>query len=140
MKAIRFGSATAISARLRKRAPYLPSVTAWERVRKAILRRTPLPVLTLSVAPQVTSVTNPFAGAGGADQETNGAVHHLAPQAFRAVQYRAVRPEDYVAAAETLSWVERAGTVFRWTGNWLSVFTTADPLGSDRSRLRKSWI
>jgi hypothetical protein len=85
-----------------------------------------------SVAPQVASVTNPFAAAGGADQESNDSVRRLAPQAFRAVQYRAVRPEDYVAAAETLPWVERAGTVFRWTGSWLSVFTTADPVGSEQ--------
>ena len=85
-----------------------------------------------SVIPQVTSVTNPFPATGGADQESNDSVRRLAPQAFRALQYRAVRPEDYVAAAETLPWVERAGTVFRWTGSWLSVFTTADPLGSEQ--------
>jgi hypothetical protein len=85
-----------------------------------------------SVIPQVTSVTNPFPAIGGADQESNDSVRRLAPQAFRAVQYRAVRPEDYVAAAEALPWVERAGTVFRWTGSWVSVFTTADPLGSEQ--------
>ncbi|MCL2430721.1 MAG: putative baseplate assembly protein, partial [Alphaproteobacteria bacterium] len=51
---------------------------------------------------------------------------------FRAVQYRAVRPEDYEKAAETLSWVLRAGTVFRWTGSWLTVFTTADPEGTEQ--------
>jgi hypothetical protein len=79
-------------------------------------------------ASQVQSVTNPFAATGGADQESNDTVRRLAPQAFRAVQFRAVRPEDYVAAAETLDWVERAGTVFRWTGSWLTVSTTADPL------------
>ena len=79
----------------------------------------------------VTAVTNPFAASQGADQQTNQQVQRLAPQAFRAVQYRAVRPEDYVAAAETLPWVLRAGTVFRWTGSWLTVFTTADPQGSE---------
>src|SRR5439155_12890044 len=26
-------------------------------------------------------------------------------------------------------WVSSAGTVFRWTGSWLTVFTTADPKG-----------
>jgi hypothetical protein len=82
-------------------------------------------------APLVESVTNPFAATGGADQESNDSVRRLAPQAFRAVQFRAVRPEDYVAAAETLDWVERAGTAFRWTGSWLTVFTTADPLASE---------
>ena len=56
----------------------------------------------------------------------------MAPQTFRAVQYRAVRPEDYEAAAETLPWVQKAGTSFRWTGSWLTVFTAVDPLGSEQ--------
>jgi hypothetical protein len=51
----------------------------------------------------------------------------MAPQAFRAVQYRAVLASDYQAAAETLPWVLKAGTAFRWTGSWLTVFTTVDP-------------
>src|SRR5208283_3615976 len=79
----------------------------------------------------VTSVTNPFPASGGADHEPHQQIQRLAPQAFRAVQYRAVRPEDYVAAAETLPWVLRAGTGFRWTGSWLTVFTTADPRGTE---------
>jgi hypothetical protein len=85
-----------------------------------------------ATAPRIASVTNPFAASGGSDAETNDSVRRLAPQAFRAVQFRAVRPEDYVAAAETLPWVERAGTQFRWTGSWLTVFTTTDPLGSEQ--------
>ena len=80
-------------------------------------------------SPFIVSVTNPFAATGGADEESDASVQRLAPQAFRAVEYNAVRPADYEAAAETLSWVERAGTVYRWTGSWLTVFTTADPKG-----------
>lgn len=80
----------------------------------------------------VTAVTNPFAASGGADREPDHQVRRLAPQAFRAVQYRAVRPEDYQAAAETLPWVLRAGTSFRWTGSWLTVFTSADPKGTEK--------
>jgi hypothetical protein len=79
----------------------------------------------------ITAVTNPMNAQGGADPEPNEQVQRLAPQAFRAVQYRAVRPEDYENAAETLPWVLRAGTVFRWTGSWLTVFTTADPQGTE---------
>ena len=56
---------------------------------------------------------------------------------FRAIQYRAVRPEDYEAAAETLPWVLRAGTEFRWTGSWLTVFTTADPEGTDQTTVNE---
>jgi hypothetical protein len=79
----------------------------------------------------VVAVTNPLPAAGGDDPEPLDRVRRLAPQQFRAVQFRAVRPEDYQAAAETLPWVQRAGTVFRWTGSWLTVFTTADPRDSE---------
>jgi hypothetical protein len=82
-----------------------------------------------ATAPFVSSVTNPFAASGGADEESDVGVQRLAPQAFRAAQFNAVRPPDYEAAAETLPWVDRAGTVYRWTGSWLTVFTTADPKG-----------
>jgi hypothetical protein len=83
-------------------------------------------------APFLSSVTNPFAAAGGADEEPNATVARLAPQAFRAVRYNAVLASDYSSAAQTLPWVERAGTVFRWTGSWLTVFTTADPKGAEQ--------
>jgi hypothetical protein len=83
-------------------------------------------------APQtILDVVNPFPAAGGAAEEPAERVRRLAPQAFRARQLRAVRPEDYEAAARTLPWVDRAGTVVRWTGSWLTVFTTADPTGSE---------
>jgi hypothetical protein len=85
-----------------------------------------------ATAPFVISVTNPFAATGGADEEPDETVVRLAPQAFRAVRYNAVLASDYAGAAETLPWAERAGTVFRWTGSWLTVFTTADPEGSEQ--------
>ncbi len=75
----------------------------------------------------VTHITNPLPAAGGLDAETPAELRQLAPDAFRAVTYRAVRPEDYAEAAERLPWVQRAGTAFRWTGSWLSAFTTPDP-------------
>lgn len=85
-----------------------------------------------AAASLVSAVTNPFPATGGADEEPDERVRRLAPQAFRAKQFRAVRSEDYQAAAQTLPWVLRAGTVFRWTGSWLTVFTTADPKGTER--------
>jgi hypothetical protein len=84
-----------------------------------------------AAASLVRSVTNPFPAEGGADEETDERVRRLAPQAFRAQQFRAVRPEDYEEAARRLPWILRAGTVFRWTGSWLTVFTTADPKGTE---------
>jgi uncharacterized phage protein gp47/JayE len=86
----------------------------------------------------ITAATNPFAATGGADEEPAQQVQRLAPQQFRAIQYRAVQPQDYEQAAETLPWVERAGTTFRWTGSWLTVFTTADPKGTEQTPIDES--
>ena len=77
----------------------------------------------------VRSVINPLPGSGGADAETAEHVRINAPEAFRAVTFRAVRPEDYAEAAERLPWVQKAGAAFRWTGSWLTAFVTPDPLG-----------
>jgi hypothetical protein len=76
------------------------------------------------------AVTNPLPITSGMDPESHKVIAQLAPEAFRAVTFRAVRPEDYEEIAERLPWVQRAGAQFRWTGSWLSTFVTADPLGS----------
>lgn len=75
----------------------------------------------------VVSVVNPLPVTGGLDPETAEDIKKLAPDAFRAITYRAVRPEDYAEQAERLPWVQRAGATFRWTGSWLTAFVTADP-------------
>ncbi|MBK8460536.1 MAG: baseplate J/gp47 family protein [Micropruina sp.] len=75
----------------------------------------------------VLACTNPFPASGGADRETIEQIRANAPHAFRARQFRAVRAEDYTKTAEELPWVLDAGTRIRWTGSWLSVFTTAQP-------------
>jgi hypothetical protein len=76
------------------------------------------------------AVTNPFAISSGVDPESDGSIRQLAPEAFRAITFRAVRPEDYAEIAERLPFVQRAGARFRWTGSWLSTFVTADPFGA----------
>jgi len=86
-----------------------------------------------SASKYLLSVANPFSVINGADAETTQHIQRMAPQAFRAVQFRAVRPEDYEAAAETLPFVLKAGTSFRWTGSWLTVFTTVDPTAGGTS-------
>lgn len=73
------------------------------------------------------AVTNPLPSTGGLDTETPAELRQLASDAFRAITYRAVRPEDYAEAAERLAWVQKAGSVFRWTGSWLTAFVTPDP-------------
>jgi hypothetical protein len=77
----------------------------------------------------VLAVMNPFGAAGGADEEQLDSVRRLAPDAFKARLLRAVRAPDYNAAAEEVDWVLDAGTSFRWTGTWLTVFSTALPRG-----------
>jgi len=80
--------------------------------------------------PFMAAVTNPLAATGGVEPETPNEVRQVAPDAFRAVTLRAVRPEDYAEAVERLPWVQRAGAAFRWTGSWLTAFATPDPRGS----------
>jgi hypothetical protein len=80
--------------------------------------------------PFVLSLTNPLPVLDAVDPETPEQARHVASQAFRAETFRAVREEDYAAAVEKLSWVQRAGAQFRWTGSWLTLFATPDPKGS----------
>ena len=75
---------------------------------------------------------NPFAATDGADAQSLTSVQRLAPQAFRAVKRRAVLAQDYADAAETLPWVKDAGATFRWTGSWLTTFTTAEPKATEQ--------
>jgi hypothetical protein len=82
------------------------------------------------LASVLDAVTNPLPITNGADPEDAVVIKHIAPEAFRAITFRAVRPEDYAEIAERLPWVQRAGARFRWTGSWLSAFVTADPVGS----------
>jgi hypothetical protein len=79
----------------------------------------------------IASVTNPLPTRGGVDAETLDEARRDAPEAFRTITYRAVRPEDYDELAERVDWVQRAGTQFRWTGSWTTAFTTADPRHQD---------
>jgi hypothetical protein len=78
----------------------------------------------------VTAVTNPIDVSDAVAAETAAEIRQLAPEAFRAVTYRAVRAEDYAEAVTRLDWVQRAGAQFRWTGSWLTLFATPDPKGS----------
>jgi hypothetical protein len=74
----------------------------------------------------VASVTNPLAATRGRDPETPDHIRINAPQAFRAITFRAVQPVDYEEIAERLSWVQQAGAEVRWTGSWSTVFVTPD--------------
>lgn len=79
----------------------------------------------------VKACTNPFAATGGAEAETIAQVRTRAPHRFRAGLLPAVLAADYEAAAESLPWVQKAGTTFRWTGSWLTAETSVDPATSE---------
>ncbi len=81
-------------------------------------------------APGVTAAVNLQDIQNGMDPETAAEIRQLAPEEFKALTYRAVRPEDYAEAVERLDWVQRAGGTFRYTGSWLSAFVTPDPKGT----------
>jgi hypothetical protein len=86
-------------------------------------------IVPLELRGVLLSVTNPFPARGGAAEEALDHIRSNAPQAFRTRTFRAVRAEDYDAAADELPWVLNAGTSMRWTGSWLTVFTTGQPRG-----------
>lgn len=78
----------------------------------------------------VQSVRNPFAITNGRDPQALELARRIAPAAYKALVFRAVRDEDYRAQAERLDWVQEAGAVTRWTGGWASTFVSADPRGA----------
>jgi hypothetical protein len=77
---------------------------------------------------RIESVRNPLPARSGADPETIEEVRRLAPDAFRAEQFRAVTEADYAAAAKKLPGVQGAVASFRWTGSWHTVFVGVDPI------------
>ncbi len=79
----------------------------------------------------ITSCTNPLPAKGGTDAETIAQVRSHAPAQFRAEPLRVVQAADYAAAVQSDPRVQQAGTRFRWSGSWLTVFTTANPAGSE---------
>lgn len=99
-------------------------------------RLTNVPALTLTrflAGPPaiVDAVTNPLPAQGGRDPEPDDAIRVNAPEAFRAIAYRAVRPEDFDEIVQReLPWVQRSGTAQRWTGSWPTLFITPDPRDS----------
>jgi hypothetical protein len=88
-------------------------------------------VVSSAGGPPVLSCINPFAAQFGADEETNIQVATRAPQRFAAEPLRVVLPADYTAAVEAMPTVQQAGTTFRWTGSWLTVFTAANAKGAE---------
>ncbi len=74
------------------------------------------------------AVTNPLQITSGTDEESPEDIRISAPEAYRALPLRAVRPEDFSDILERFGWVQRASATTRWTGSWSTYFVAADPL------------
>jgi len=76
----------------------------------------------------VVRLHQPLPARLGTDPETIEAVRQLAPEAFRAVQFRAVTEADWQEVALRHSGVAAAKARFRWTGSWHTVFVAVHPV------------
>ncbi len=75
----------------------------------------------------VTAVYQPLAARLGADPQSIEEVRQLAPEAFRAIQFRAVTEADWQEMALRNPAVAAAKARFRWTGSWHTVFVAIQP-------------
>ena len=86
--------------------------------------------------PWLISVTNPVPAIGGRDLESADHARRIAPATFRQ-PLSAVTADDYETAAGSLAGpnggpvIQRANASFRWTGSWLTVTLSADPIGTE---------
>jgi hypothetical protein len=75
----------------------------------------------------VESVYQPLAAKLGADPQTIEEVRQLAPEAFRAIQFRAVTEQDWHDVAMRNPAIAAAKASFHWTGSWYTVFIAINP-------------
>lgn len=76
----------------------------------------------------IDAVYQPLAARLGQEPQSVEQVRQWAPEAFRAVQFRAVTEADWAAAALTLPAVAAAKARLRWTGSWYTVFVALQPV------------
>jgi hypothetical protein len=80
-----------------------------------------------AVFADVAAVYQPLAAWLGTDPESVEEVRQLAPEAFRAIQFRAVTERDWEEAALRHPDVAAAKARYRWTGSWHTVFVAIHP-------------
>jgi hypothetical protein len=85
--------------------------------------------------PGLTALRQPLAARGGIDPQATEEVRQLAPEAFRAITFRAVTTADWEAAALLQPQVAAAKASFVWTGSWHTVFVAIHPV--DLALLRR---
>ncbi|BCH26315.1 putative baseplate assembly protein [Mesorhizobium sp. L-8-3] len=86
-------------------------------------------------AAAIERVRQPLPARFGEDPETIEQVRQIAPEAFRAVQFRAVTERDWEEVALRHPAVAAAKASFHWTGSWYTVFVAIHPV--DEADLRR---
>ncbi len=76
---------------------------------------------------EIARVRQPLPAKGGTDCETIDAVRALAAEEIKAIQFRAVTPEDWHEMALRHPSVAEAKARFRWVGSWHCVFVAIHP-------------
>lgn len=87
------------------------------------------------IIPPITRIWQPLSAFGGEEPETIEHVRQIAPEAFRAIQFRAVTERDWEEMALRHPDVAAAKASFRWTGSWHTVFVAIHPV--DQANLRR---
>jgi hypothetical protein len=87
------------------------------------------------VIPPIARIWQPLPASGGTEPETIEHVRQIAPEAFRAIQFRAVTERDWEEMALRHADVAAAKASFRWTGSWHTVFVAIHP--ADPANLRR---
>ncbi|MGB3866324.1 MAG: hypothetical protein WBA29_11935 [Xanthobacteraceae bacterium] len=86
-------------------------------------------------ASAIAAVRQPVAARSGEQPESVEHVRQIAPEAFRALQFRAVTVADWEEVALRHPAVAAAKASFHWTGSWHTVFVAIHPV--DAGNLRR---
>jgi hypothetical protein len=81
-----------------------------------------------AVFADIERLIQPISARLGQDPESIEEVRELAPEAFRAIQFRAVTEADWREVAMRHPAVAAAKARFRWTGSWHTVFVAVHPV------------
>ncbi|MCA3624586.1 MAG: hypothetical protein IOC52_10465 [Methylobacterium sp.] len=78
--------------------------------------------------PAIVALRQPLPATGGEAAQSIEELRQIAPEAFRAITFRAVTEADYEGFALALPGVAAAKASFRWTGSWTTVFVALHPV------------
>lgn len=79
----------------------------------------------------ISGIYQPLAARLGTDAESVEEVRQQAPEAFRAIPFRAVTEADWQEVALRHPGVAAAKARFRWTGSWHTVFIAIHPVAAE---------